>query len=164
MKARTQLSVSSITRTACSLASFTIWRSRNIKSISTIIRGVPAERTLTSRLANAIEISIAPRALAQISRKCLTTTAIASLLGPRRMLSLKWRSQKRITARRFRFFIVPLRNQRNPVALSAHYFEARCLEATGRKEEAADIYALVAEAGNPNPYREDARLTAASIF
>src|SRR5205814_5153697 len=50
------------------------------------------------------------------------------------------------------------------VALSAHYCEARCLEATGRKEEAADIYALVAEAGNPNPYREDARLTAASIF
>src|SRR5438876_5295619 len=37
------------------------------------------------------------------------------------------------------------------VALSAHYFEARCLEATGRKEEAADIYALVAEVGNSNP-------------
>jgi TolA-binding protein len=50
------------------------------------------------------------------------------------------------------------------VALSARYFEARCLEAPGRKEEAADIYAQVAEAGNPNPYREDARVTAASIF
>src|SRR5205823_7418105 len=50
------------------------------------------------------------------------------------------------------------------VTLSAHYFEARCLEATGRKEEAADIYAQVAEVGNPNPYREDARVTAASIF
>jgi TolA-binding protein len=50
------------------------------------------------------------------------------------------------------------------VALSAHYFEARCLEALGRKEEAANIYAEVAEAGNPNPYREDARITAASIF
>src|SRR5436190_1995932 len=50
------------------------------------------------------------------------------------------------------------------VTLSAHYFEARCLEATGRKEEAADIYAQVAETGNPNPYREDARVTAASIF
>src|SRR5437763_786096 len=50
------------------------------------------------------------------------------------------------------------------VALSAHYFEARCLEATGRKEEAADIYAQVAEAGNPNPYREDARWTAASTL
>src|SRR5437667_1858941 len=50
------------------------------------------------------------------------------------------------------------------VALSAHYFEARCLEALGRKDEAADIYAQVAEAGNPNPYREDARVTAASIF
>ena len=50
------------------------------------------------------------------------------------------------------------------VALSARYFEARCLEATGHKEEAADIYVQVAEAGNPNPYREDARSTAASIF
>src|SRR6058998_3667519 len=50
------------------------------------------------------------------------------------------------------------------VALSARYFEARCLEATGRKEEAADIYAQVADSGNPNPYREDARVTAASIF
>src|SRR5438445_5629178 len=50
------------------------------------------------------------------------------------------------------------------VALSARYFEARCLEATGRKDEAADIYVQVADAGNPNPYREDARVTAASIF
>src|SRR6058998_4240214 len=50
------------------------------------------------------------------------------------------------------------------VALSARYFEARCLEALGRKDEAANIYVEVAEAGNPNPYREDARVTAASIF
>src|SRR5437870_8122505 len=50
------------------------------------------------------------------------------------------------------------------VALSARYFEARCLEALGRKEEAADIYTQVAESENPNPYREDARVTAASIF
>src|SRR5258705_56340 len=50
------------------------------------------------------------------------------------------------------------------VALSARYFEARCLEAVGRKDEAADIYVQVAEVGNPNPYRQDARVTAASIF
>src|SRR5437870_3982648 len=50
------------------------------------------------------------------------------------------------------------------VALSARYFEARCLEALGRKDEAANIYAGVAESGNPNPYREDARVTAASNF
>jgi TolA-binding protein len=50
------------------------------------------------------------------------------------------------------------------VALSARYFEARCLEATGHKEDAANIYAEVAEGGNPNPYREDARVTAATIF
>jgi len=50
------------------------------------------------------------------------------------------------------------------VALSARYFEARCLEAFGRKNEAAEIYAQVADMGNPNPYREDARVTAAYIF
>jgi TolA-binding protein len=50
------------------------------------------------------------------------------------------------------------------VALSAHYFEARCLEILGRKDEACGIYQEVAEAPNPNPYREDARLTAASIL
>lgn len=49
------------------------------------------------------------------------------------------------------------------VALSAHYFEARCLEALDRKDEACDIYQQVAEAKNPNPYREDARETAARI-
>ena len=50
------------------------------------------------------------------------------------------------------------------MALSARYFEARCLEVLGRKDEAADVYQEVAEAGNPNPYREDSRLTAASIL
>src|SRR5947209_2633281 len=49
------------------------------------------------------------------------------------------------------------------VALSAHYFEARCLEALDHKDEAGDIYQQVAEAKNPNPYREDARETAARI-
>ena len=50
------------------------------------------------------------------------------------------------------------------VALSARYFEARCLEALGRKDEAADIYAQVADTAGSNPYREDARVTAASMF
>ena len=49
------------------------------------------------------------------------------------------------------------------VALSARYFEARCLEVLDRKDEAYDIYQQVAEVKNPNPYREDARRTAASI-
>src|SRR5205814_1277963 len=44
------------------------------------------------------------------------------------------------------------------------YLEARCLEALGKKDEAADIYSQVAEAPNPNPYREDSRVTAATIF
>jgi len=49
------------------------------------------------------------------------------------------------------------------VALSARYFEARCLEALDRKDEACDIYQQVADAKNPNPYREDSRETAARI-
>ncbi len=56
------------------------------------------------------------------------------------------------------------KSKESAVALSARYFEARCLEILGRKEEASDIYLEVAEAGNPNPYREDSRWTAASIL
>jgi TolA-binding protein len=56
------------------------------------------------------------------------------------------------------------KSKESAVALSARYFEARCLEVLGRKEEACDIYLGVAEAPNPNSYREDARWTAASIL
>jgi TolA-binding protein len=50
------------------------------------------------------------------------------------------------------------------VALSARYFEGRCLETLDRKDDASLIYQQVIEAKNPNPYREDSRLAAASIF
>ncbi len=56
------------------------------------------------------------------------------------------------------------RSKEPVVTLAARYFEARCLESVGKKDEAADIYAQVAETGNPNPYREDSRITAASIL
>jgi TolA-binding protein len=49
------------------------------------------------------------------------------------------------------------------VVLSAHYYEARCLEALDKKDDALEIYQQVAEAKNPNPFREDARETAARI-
>ena len=50
------------------------------------------------------------------------------------------------------------------LALSARYFEARCLENVDKKEEAANLYVQVAEAKNPNPYREDARFAAGTIL
>ena len=50
------------------------------------------------------------------------------------------------------------------VALSARYFEARCLETLDRKDEAAGIYQQVIDAKNPNPYREDSRQTVAAIL
>src|SRR4051812_18410315 len=50
------------------------------------------------------------------------------------------------------------------IALSARYFEARCLETLDKKEEAAAIYLQVIDAKDPNPYRDDCRAAAASIF
>ena len=50
------------------------------------------------------------------------------------------------------------------LALSARYFEARCLENLNRKDEAANLYLQVVEAKNPNPYREDSRTAAGSIL
>ena len=49
------------------------------------------------------------------------------------------------------------------LALSARYFEARCLENVDRKDEAQNLYQQVAEVKNPNPYRDDARLAAGLI-
>ena len=50
------------------------------------------------------------------------------------------------------------------LALSARYFEARCLENLERKEEAANLYLQVVDAKNPNPYREDSRLAAGVLL
>jgi TolA-binding protein len=50
------------------------------------------------------------------------------------------------------------------IALSAHYFEARCLETLDRKDEACGIYLQIVGAKNPNPYREDSHLAAASTL
>jgi TolA-binding protein len=50
------------------------------------------------------------------------------------------------------------------LALSARYFEARCLENLDRKDEAANLYLQVVDAKNPNPYREDSRMAAGSIL
>ena len=50
------------------------------------------------------------------------------------------------------------------LALSARYFEARCLENLDRKDEARAVYQQVIEVKNPNPFRDDSRLAAGSIF
>ncbi|MGZ5020047.1 MAG: tetratricopeptide repeat protein, partial [Chthoniobacterales bacterium] len=50
------------------------------------------------------------------------------------------------------------------LALSARYFEARCLENLDRKDDAANLYLQVVETKNPNPFREDARLAAGTLL
>ncbi len=55
------------------------------------------------------------------------------------------------------------KSQEAPLALSARYFEARCLENLDRKDDALNVYQQVIDAKNPNPYREDARMAAGTI-
>jgi len=50
------------------------------------------------------------------------------------------------------------------LALSARYFEARCLENLKRTDEARDVYGQVIAAKNPNPFRDDSRLAVGAIF
>ncbi len=50
------------------------------------------------------------------------------------------------------------------LALSARYFEARCLENLDRKDEARDVYEQVIAAANPNPFRDDSRLAVGAFF
>ena len=50
------------------------------------------------------------------------------------------------------------------LALSSRYFEARCLENLNRKDEARAVYQQVIEVKDPNPFRDDSRLAAGSIF
>ena len=49
------------------------------------------------------------------------------------------------------------------LALSARYFEARCLENLDKKDDALAAYQGVIDAKNPNPYREDARLAGGTL-
>ncbi|CAN5614546.1 hypothetical protein BH18VER1_BH18VER1_15300 [soil metagenome] len=50
------------------------------------------------------------------------------------------------------------------LALSARYFEARCLENLDRKDDAVNLYLQVIASKGANQYREDARLAAGSIL
>src|ERR1044071_2000011 len=50
------------------------------------------------------------------------------------------------------------------LALSARYFEGRCLENLQRKDEARDVYQQVIAVEKSNPFRDDARLAVGTIF
>ena len=50
------------------------------------------------------------------------------------------------------------------LALSARYFEGRCLENLDRKDEARDAYQQVLAVDTPNPYRDDSRFAVGAIF
>jgi TolA-binding protein len=53
-------------------------------------------------------------------------------------------------------------NAKSPeIKLTARYYQAKCLELTGKKADAATVYADVAKFSGKNPYRDAARLSLA---
>jgi TolA-binding protein len=71
-------------------------------------------------------------------------------------------SQKDFTAAQPLFHRAAAKSKDASVALSAKYFEARCLESTKRADDALMLYLQVAEA--KSQYREDARTTAGAML
>ena len=71
-------------------------------------------------------------------------------------------SQKDFNAAQPLFHKAAAKSKDASVALSAKYFEARCLESTKRADDALMLYLQVAEA--KSQYREDARATAAAML
>src|SRR5437763_1758904 len=71
-------------------------------------------------------------------------------------------SQKDFTAAQPLFHKAAAKSKDASVALSAKYFEARCLESTKRADDALTLYLQVAEA--KSQYREDARTTAGTLL
>src|SRR5438874_4728706 len=71
-------------------------------------------------------------------------------------------SQKDFTAAQPLFHKAAAKSKDASVALSAKYFEARCLESTKRADDALTLYLQVAEA--KSQYREDARATAGAML
>src|SRR5437588_3498047 len=71
-------------------------------------------------------------------------------------------SQKDFTAAQPLFHKAAAKSKDASVALSAKYFEARCLESSKRADDALVLYLQVAEA--KSQYREDARTTAGEML
>jgi len=71
-------------------------------------------------------------------------------------------SQKDFTAAQPLFHKAAAKSKDASVALSAKYFEARCLESSKRADDALVLYLQVAEA--KSQYREDARTTAGAML
>ena len=71
-------------------------------------------------------------------------------------------SQKDFTAAQPLFHKAAAKSKDASVALSAKYFEARCLESTKRTDDALMLYLQVADA--KSQYREDARATAGAML
>ncbi len=130
-----------------------------------IIPARPAGRVLIFSSANRIVRSVAPARRGKAFRRILDDYGDSEFAGPAAYVLAETAFTEKDYAEALPLFHRAAAKSKEPaVALSARYFEARCLEMLDRKDEAADIYQQVIDAKNPNPYREDSRLAAAAIF
>ena len=142
-----------------------ISRSRNTKSFSGNFRERRAEPALTFFWANryrALNRSAAARTSFQ---SVLDDYGESEFAGPAAYgVAEILFTQKDYSGALPLFHRAAAKTKEPALALSARYFEARCLENLDRKDEARDAYQQVIDGKNPNPYRDDARAAAGSIL
>ena len=143
-------------------ASCTIWRCPNTRSISANSLLIPVD------LPPCIGWQTVTRILARNSPRstpiaCWSTKSAPANLSAAQRSDLVLGSSTRKTSReRLRLYEKAYVNAKSPeVKLTARYYQAKCLELTGKKAEAAAAYADVAKFAGKNPYRDAARLSLA---
>ncbi len=142
-----------------------IWRCRNTKNFSGFIQLRPIARPRFSTWARPIARSTArPRHAPAFKLSC-DDFADGELAGPASYGLAEISFNEKDYASALPLFHRAAAKVKAPaLALSARYFEARCLENLDRKDEARAVYQQVVEVKNPNPFRDDSRLAAGSIF
>ena len=160
-----QSKISSTTPTVSSAASSMTWQFRNTKNFSGFIQIPPIARPLFSTWVRPIARSSARPRRATSFQTVLRDFSDGELAGPASYGLAEISFNEKDYASALPLFHRAAAKVKAPaLALSARYFEARCLENLDRKDEARAVYEQVIEVKNPNPFRDDSRLAAGSIF
>ena len=128
---------SSITRTRSSLASSTISPSRSIRNIWTITRAASGRANAYFSLGECYRNLNRPSSARTNFQKVLNDYGDSEFAGPAAYALAEMAfTQKDYAAALPLFHRSATKSKESAVALSARYFEARCLEVLGRKDEA----------------------------
>ena len=155
---------SSITPTRFSRENSMIWPCRNMKNILGQYPGAPGRASAYFYLAECYRALNRSAAARTSFQSVLDNYGESEFAGPASYgVAEILFTQKDYAGALPLFHRAAAKSKESALALSARYFEARCLENVDRKDEAQNLYQQVAEVKNPNPYRDDARLAAGTI-